>query len=412
MSTYRSIFALLSSYGILLLANGLFGTVVALRTKTEAFPDSIIGVVLAGYFAGLLFSSFYAARIVARTGHIRAFAMFASLASTVALIHLLWVNPVVWGVLRLVSGFCMGGMIVVTEGWLNNRATNKNRGSVLALYMVTTYACIGSAQLLLMLGSDDGFKLFVIVSIFYSLALVPILATQSQEPPASNPQRPNIKKLFHISPVGLMGALTVGFINGVFYSLTPVFAHHIGLTLDQTAIFIALAVISGMLLQFPLGKLSDRVDRRWVIVFSSLMTAIASYLLYLADNSNMHKLYLLAVFYGSVAFSINPICIAHINDLTPADERTQTASGMLAMFGIGAVIGPIVAGFLIPYDADLIFALSGLVVFGFGSYALIRVTIKPRHDQTKDEFKAFSVQSPARQLNFAEPTAKKQPTHD
>lgn len=406
MSTYRSILALLSSYGILLLANGLFGTVVALRTKTEAFPDSIIGVVLAGYFAGLLLSSFYAARIVARTGHIRAFAMFASLASTVALVHLLWVNPVLWGGLRLISGFCMGGMIVVTEGWLNNRATNQNRGSVLALYMVTTYACIGSAQLLLMLGSDDGFKLFVIVSIFYSLSLVPILATQSQEPPATNPRRPNIKKLFHISPVGLMGALTVGFINGVFYSLTPVFAHHIGLNLNQTAIFIALAVISGMLLQFPLGKLSDKVDRRWVIVFSSLLTAAACYLLYLADNSSMNKLYFLAVFYGSVAFSINPICIAHINDLTPADERTQTASGMLAMFGIGAVIGPIVAGFLIPYDADLIFALSGLVVFVFGAYALIRVTIKPRHDQTKDEFKAFSVQSPARQLNFAEPTVK------
>lgn len=410
MSPYRSLLALLSSYGILLLANGLFGTVVSLRTKTEAFPDSIIGVVLAGYFAGLLLSSFYAARIVARTGHIRAFAMFASIASTVALTHLLWVNPLLWGILRVISGFCMGGMIVVTEGWLNNRASNENRGSVLALYMVTTYACIGSAQLLLMAGGSEGFKLFVIVSILYSLALVPILMTQSKEPPPAQPHRPNLKKMYNISPVSLMGAFVVGFINGIFYTLTPIFAHHIGLTLEQTAIFIALGVMSGMLLQFPLGKLSDKIDRRWVIVFSCLMTAVACYFLYRADNSSVDKLYGLAILYGSVAFSINPICIAHMNDLTPANERTQTASGMLAMFGVGAVLGPIIAGFLIPYDVDLIYALSGSVVLIFGVYALIRVAIKPRHDQKKDEFHAFSVQSPARQLNFSDDSVNDEKT--
>lgn len=402
MSTYRSIFALLSSYGILLLANGLFSTLVSIRTKTEAFPESVIGLVLSGYFAGLLLSSFYTARIIARTGHIRAFAMFASIASTVALTHLLWVDPLLWGILRVVSGFCIGGMIIVTEGWLNKRATNKNRGSVMALYMVTTYACIGVAQLLLMVGSHDGFKLFVIVSILYSLALLPILMTTSQEPKTVHPNLPDIKKMRRISPVGLYGALVVGFINGIFYALTPVFAYHIGLTLEQTAIFIALGVVSGMLLQFPLGKLSDKIDRRWVIVLATFMTALACYFLYKADNSDVGRLYILAVFYGSVAFSINPICVAHMNDLTPVDERTQTSSGMLAMYGVGAVLGPIIAGFVVPYDVDLIYALSGLAVFVFGLYALMRLTLKPRRDQQKDDFHAVTVQSPARLLNHAE----------
>lgn len=406
MSTYRSIIALLSSYGILLIANGSFGTLVSLRTKSEAFPDSVIGVVLSGYFAGLLLSSFYAVRVVAHIGHIRAFASFASIASTVALAHLLWVDPAFWGFLRVVSGFCMGGMIVVTEGWLNERASNKNRGSILSLYMITTYACVGSAQLLMMLANPDGFKLFVIISILYSFALIPILMTQSQAPAPVQRRLPNIKRLFKTSPVGMIGSFVVGIVNGIFYALTPIYAMGLGLSIHQTAIFIALAASSGMLLQLPLGKISDKVDRRWVIVFSALMTSIACYLLFYADASNKLHLYLSAIFYGSVAFSINPICGAHVNDLSPPDERTQTASGLLMFYGVGAVIGPLVAGFVLSHGAQYIFALSGSVVFSFAVYTLIRLNIKPRHNQVKKHFKPFTVQSPARRLGFESSTKK------
>lgn len=395
---FRSLIALLSSYGILLLANGLFGTLVSLRSKSVDFPDAVIGIVLAGYFAGLLFSSFYAARIVASIGHIRAFALFASLASTVALGHLLWVNPVFWGLLRVVSGICMGGMIVVTEGWLNERADNRNRGSILALYMITTYACLGASQLLIVIANPDGFLLFVIVSVLFSFALMPILVTQSRAPAPSSPARPNVLKLFRTSPVGMLGSFNVGVMNGIFYALAPIYARSMGLTTQQTAVFIAIGVASGMLLQVPLGRLSDRIDRRWVIAFSAGMTVVACYLLFHANGENLTQLYATAVFYGCVAFSINPICVAHVNDLASANERTQTASGLLMFYGIGAVLGPIVAGFTLSLGARYIFLISGTIMAIFCVYALLRLLIKPRHLDSKPKFTPYASQSPARRL--------------
>ncbi len=401
MSAYRSLLALLSSYGILLVANGLFGTIVSIRSKTEAFPDSIIGMVLSGYFAGLLLSSFYAAKVVASIGHIRAFALFASVASTVALGHLLWVSPTLWGIFRLVSGFCMGGMIVVTEGWLNERADNHNRGRIMSAYMITTYACAGSAQLMMMLGSPDGFKLFVFVSILYSLSLIPILMTRSQTPALPKPNRPNIWRLYKISPVGMVGSFIVGYVNGIFYSLAPVFAYNLGLNAQQTAIFIAIAIMSGMLLQLPLGKLSDHIDRRWVMIFSATMTTLACYFLFINDGSNPMLLYLCGLFYGSVGFSINPICVAHVNDLTSNDERTQTSGGLLMTYGIGAIIGPILAGLIMKNGGHYIFMMSGIMTLFFAFYALLRLWIKPRQQQQKHRFRAFAIQSPARKFGFS-----------
>lgn len=401
MSTYRSIFALLLSYGLLLVANGLFGTIVSLGTKQQNFSESIIGIVLSAYYLGLLVSSFFAVKVIFRIGHVRALAAFASIASIAALGHLLWANPVYWGVLRLISGFCIGAMIITTEGWLNGRASNSNRGTILALYMVTTYACAGSSQLILMIENLDRFKLYVIVSILFSLALLPILLSQSEEPQTSSPVRPNIKQLIHTSPVGTVGSWVVGLINGIFYSLTPIYAISLGLDTKQTAILVALGIGSGMLLQFPLGKLSDRVDRRWIISFSSLLTTVACYLLYQNDGHSIGLLYFYAVLYGCAGFSINPVCVAHTNDLTPADQRTQTASGLLMLYGIGAVLGPIVAGlFMQLYGANSIYGFSGGATFLFACYTLFRLATKRRSQEGKNRFVPFPLQSPARKLVF------------
>ncbi len=397
----RSLLALLSSHGILLLANGLFGTIVSLRTKTVGFPDAVIGIVLACYFAGLLLSSFYAAKVVARIGHIRAFALFASLASTVALGHLLWVNPLYWGVLRAIMGFSMGGMIVVTEGWLNERADNQSRGNILSLYMIITYASLGLSQLFIVMAHPDGFFLFVVVSILFSLALMPILMTQSQAPTPASAARPDIKHLLAISPVGMVGSFAVGVVNGIFYSLAPIYAYDIGLPTDKIAIFIALSIASGMLLQVPLGRWSDRVDRRWVIAFSSSLTVVACYLLFSAKGQTMGLIFAAGIFYGCVAFTINSLCIAHVNDLSPPDERTQTASGLLMLYGVGAVVGPVLAGFILPLGAQYIFLMSGAVMFVFTLYTLWRLLVKPRHLDHKAEFKPYTIQSPARRLPFA-----------
>ncbi len=397
---FRSLFALLASHSILLVANGLFNTLVSLRSKAAEFPDAVIGIVLSAYFAGLLLSSFYAARVVARIGHIRAFALFASLASTVALGHLLWVNPAFWGVLRVVMGFSMGGMIVVTEGWLNERADNSNRGKILSMYMIATYGCLGVSQLLITVASPDSFLLFVIVSILFSFALMPILMTQSQAPAPASPARPNVRHLIHISPVGMFGSFAVGGINGIFYSLAPIYAGAMGLSIEKTALFIALSIASGMLLQIPLGRLSDRIDRRWVIAFSAMMTVLACVLLFEVSGHNFYQVLAVGAFYGAVAFSVNPLCAAHVNDLSPPDERTQTASGLLMFYGVGAVVGPMLAGFILPFGAQYIFLLSGSVMLVFAAYALLRLLIKPRQLTDKPEFNPYALQSPARRLMF------------
>jgi len=405
-TAYRSLVPLLSSYGVLLLANGLFNTAISIRSKFEDFSNSIIGIILAGYFVGLLLSTLYAARVVASIGHIRSFAMFASIASTVAITHLLWVDVIFWAFLRIVSGFCMGGMIVVTEGWLNENAENHNRGKILSIYTVTTFACIGSAQLFMLFVNPNGFKLFVLISILYSYALVPILLTQSQTPPPTKPIRPDVKRLYQTSPVGMLGSFVVGFINGIFYSLTPVYTSSIGLDVEQTALFMALSITSGMLLQIPLGRISDRIDRRWVIVFSCAMTVVACLLLTIANSNHMILLYLAGLFYGCVAFSINSLCVAHVNDLTPADERTQTASGLLMFYGIGAVIGPFISGFVMQVNERYIFTLMAGITLLFVLYTVGRLFIKPRPHQAKRKFIPFTTQSPARWLIF---TSKKPP---
>lgn len=400
---FRSLIALLSSHAILLLANGLFGTIVSLRTKDAEFADVVIGIVLAGYFAGLLLSSFYAARVVAGIGHIRAFALFASLASTVALGHLLWVEPFYWGILRFVMGFSMGGMIVVTEGWLNERANNRNRGMILSTYMIVTYACLGLSQLFIVLVNPEGFLVFVVVSLLFSFALMPILMTQSQTPPAASPKKPNIGHLFSISPVGMVGSFCVGVINGIFYSLSPIYAVEMGLPTDKVALFIALSLSSGMLLQIPLGKLSDRIDRRWVIVLTAFLTVIACLLLFWAQGKGITYLMTVAVFYGSVAFCINSICIAHVNDLAPVDERTQTASGLLLVYGVGAVIGPIAAGFVLALGAQYIFMMNAGITALLTVYTLMRLLLKPRKQQAKAKFSPYSNNSPTRRLNLKLP---------
>ncbi len=182
LATVRSVFSLLLSYGLLLLANGLFGTLLGVRSQIEGFGTEVVGLIMAAYFLGLLQGALRATTVVAAVGHIRAFAAFASVMSVTALLHVVVVDPIVWCVLRFASGFCMAGMILVTESWLNARSTKRTRGKVMALYMITNYFSAGCGQFLLTVADPGQFQLFSIASIIFSLALVPVLLTRSTAP--------------------------------------------------------------------------------------------------------------------------------------------------------------------------------------------------------------------------------------
>lgn len=372
--TIRSVFSLLMSYGLLLLANGFFGTLLGVRSKIEGFETEVVGLIMAAYFLGLLQGALRAVNVVAAVGHIRAFAAFASMMSVAALLHVIVVEPVVWCVLRFVSGFCMAGMVLVTESWLNARSTNRTRGQVMAFYMVTNYFAAGCGQFLLTVADPARFQLFSVASIIFSLALVPVLLTQASapNPPRRDPLR--LRELWRTSPLGLLGAFCAGLVNASFFSLAPVFALGLDFTIRETSTFMASVIFGGLLLQYPVGHLSDRIDRRTVLAMIALATAAACAGIVAVTRWNPAWIYLAGPIYGGLSFTVYSLCAAHANDFAPHDKLVQTSSGLLTAYGLGAFIGPIVAaGFMSRIGPEGLFVMSALVSVFLGGFAIYRM---------------------------------------
>jgi len=369
----RAVFSLLLSYGLLLTANGLFSTLLGVRATLEGFPTAVTGVIMAGNFIGLFMGSLLAVKVVASAGHIRAFAAFASIMSVAALCHVLLVDPVVWFVLRVATGFCMAGMILVTESWLNERTERQVRGQVLALYMITNYLGSGFGQFLLPMSDPAQFQLFCVASIFYSLALVPVLLSRAQAPRPAQAVRANFAQLWRTSPLGLIGACCAGMNNAVFYSLGAVYAQRVGLNLEQTSLFMGSVIFGGLLMQWPVGRLSDHIDRRWVLVMVGLAASVASIGLVAAGGGSL--IYIAAAIYGGGCFTVYSVCVAHTNDFADPQMRVQTASGLLMAYSTGAIVGPITVGVLMSVYAPRALFLYTACVLGFlGLFALYRMT--------------------------------------
>ncbi len=391
LTTLKSIASLLLSYGLLLLANGLFGTLLGIRTKIEGFSTEVVGIIVAGYFFGLLLGGRFAVRVVASVGHIRAFAAFASVMSASVLIHVLWIEPAVWFFLRLVAGFCMAGMIMVTESWLNERATNTLRGQVLSFYMITNYFSAGCGQFLLPLGDPAKFHLFSVASIIFSLALVPVLLTRAQAPLPTTSRRMSLHALYALSPLGLVGVLCAGLVNAAFHGMGPVFAKGIGLTIPQISMFMASAIFGGLLLQWPLGRLSDRVDRRWVLIGVSFVTSLScAAIFWLSKDGAGIGLLIAAVAYGSFSFTVYSLSAAHINDFAAPGELVQVASAVLIAYGVGATMGPILSSvWMGQMGPRSLFAYSAGVTALLGLFALYRM--RRRAVRSRGERRPFVV---------------------
>ena len=374
---FLSVMSLLASYGLLLLANGLFGVLIGKRTQIEGFSSSLVGMIVSAYFLGILIGGMRSARIVAAVGHIRSFAVFASVMSTTALGLVLIVDPYMWMVLRFFAGFCMAGMIVVTESWLNERSSNKTRGSVMTLYMLTNYLAAALGALIVPLGDPEQFELFCVASIIYSLALVPVLMTRATAPLPTEPQPLMLRQLWLTSPVGLTAVFTAGSINSVFHGLGSVFADEIGLSVKTASAFISTVIIGGMVLQWPMGRLSDRTDRRKIIIASAIGTAICSFSIAAVIYQNEWNVSLLFSFgfgYGALSFILYTLAVAHTNDLVPQEQVVQTASGLLIVYGIGAVLGPLIVRSL--NDAvgpGMMFLFSGSVCSYLAVFTLWRM---------------------------------------
>jgi len=362
----------------------------------EGFTTQVTGFVMAGYFAGILLGARYAIRILVLGGHIRAFGVFASVMSTTALIHIMFIDPWVWGIMRFFAGFCMAGLVLVTESWLNDRSEPSTRGQVFSFYMITNYAAAGLGQFLLPLADPAGFYLFTIVSIIFSISIVPILITQSKAPLPAQPTKVNLRALYAVSPVGMVGATIAGFINSSFYAMGPVFAASNGMTVTSTSIFMACVIFSGLFLQWPIGKISDRVDRRMVLITVALVTACTCIGFTLLPISNTKVLYVLASIYGAFSFVIYSISAAHTNDFADKELAVQTAGGLLVFYGIGAIVGPIIAsqtmGLL---GASGLFMSSAIAIVLFAIFAHSRIRVRAsKAMEDKSDFIAISDSQP------------------
>lgn len=382
-STVRSVFSLLLSYGLLLLANGAFGTLLGVRSQIEGFSTGIVGLIMAAYFLGLLQGALRAGNIVAAVGHIRAFAAFASVMSVTALLHVIVVDQIVWCILRFASGFCMAGMILVTESWLNARCTNRTRGQVMALYMITNYFAAGCGQFIIIVADPAEFVLFSIASIIFSLALVPVLLTRATAPNPPKRAPLNLRELWRTSPLGLLGSFCAGLVNASFYSLGPVFAIGLGFSIRSTSMFMASVVFGGLLLQYPVGRLSDRMDRRVVLTMVAVATSVACVGIVVAAEWDTRWVFLAGAIYGGLSFTVYSLCAANANDFAAPDKLVQTASGLLTAYGFGAFLGPIVAASFMGYlGPEGLFVMSALVSGFLGAFAVFRM--RRRHSPSKE----------------------------
>ncbi|MEM7168766.1 MAG: MFS transporter [Pseudomonadota bacterium] len=339
-------------FGMLLLmvSNGLLVTLLTLRGTELGFGDTTIGLMQSGYPAGALFGCIYAPRLVAKVGHIRAFAALASLASTAALVHLVTLDPWSWGAMRALSGFCFSGLYVVSESWLNGRATNRNRASLLSIYFVIQTGGSAAGQLLLNLSSPSGVLLFVVTSILVSLSLVPILISATRAPTFEAPERISLRALFKLSPMGLTGSFLNGIAQGTLYVGLAVFGAAIALPPGQVGMLVGAATVGGMLLQVPVARLSDRLDRRIVILGVALLALPLCFFLAAstepgspggpASGKADWGLLLCLAALGGLILPIYSLCIAHTNDYLRPGQVVPASGTLVLVLNGGIIIGP------------------------------------------------------------------------
>jgi MFS family permease len=291
-----------------------------------------------------------------------------------------------WMVLRMVSGICMAGLIMVTESWLNERASNVNRGQVLSFYMITNYFAAGSGQLLLSVGDPSQFKLFSLASVLFSLALLPVLLTRAKAPVPMPAARMPLLTLYRLAPLGMIGVFCSGLLNASIHGLGPVYATNIGLSKEQLSLFMASLIMSGLILQWPMGRWSDRIGRGPLLVVIPIVVAIVA--IAMTQVVNFLAIIGFGILLGSFLFTIYSLSAATSNDMADADQRVQLAGGLLITYGAGASLGPIIGGqfmgLLGPSGLFFYFALVSLLLALFA-------TLKRRRDGSPDKRKPFVV---------------------
>lgn len=345
--TLLSLFALFLAVLTLMLGSGHLGTFLSLRLSIAGTPDTLIGVVMAGFYVGLVVGAWVCPRVLQRVGHIRAFAVFAAINCASVLVQGTFVNAWVWLPLRVLTGLCMMGMYMVVESWLNERAPRELRGRVFSVYMLVSYLGTGAGQFLLNIAPLRDPVHFFLIGILFALCLLPVSLTRAMHPAPIGPVHFNWSRLYKTAPFGMVGALVAGLMNGAFYALGPIYVRNIGLEVSQIATFMAATILGGLLAQYPVGMISDRVDRRTVLATLTILSSLVSIGLLAVDGEYVPLLYGSAVVFGGLLFTSYPVAVAHTHDHFDATQVVTVSAALIVVYGLGAALGPLGASVLI-----------------------------------------------------------------
>lgn len=398
MAALAPIGALLLSVALLLTGNGLQGTLLPVRASIEGFGELSIGVLGASYYSGFVLGCLMTPRLISRVGHIRVFAAMVAVASATPLLHALVVTPAFWWILRALTGLCLASIYLVIESWLNERSTTANRGTIFTTYTTVNYAVLTLGQLLMLTDDPKNFPLYTIASILVSLAAVPVAMTRSPQPAPVASARLSFAGLFRISPVGVMGCVVVGLANGSFWALGPAFVMQSGFGVREVALFMSAVVIGGALSQWPFGRLSDRVDRRLVIMAACAASAAAGLALVAAGLIWPALTVIAGALFGVFAFPVYALSVAHTNDMAVGSDFVAIAGGLLLINGIASVIGPLLAAAAMAWAGPAgLFGFTAAIHGGMVLFTLYRMRQRAAPaDTQKTDFVSMPATAPVR----------------
>ena len=394
----KNSWALFTGFGMIIISHGFQGNLLGIRAVLEDFNYIATGTMMSGYFIGYFIGANMVPNLVSKVGHIRVFAAFASIASLSALVHAVFVDPYVWTISRFLTGFSMIGIFIIVESWLNDRATNKTRGKVLSLYMLVTYLGMSMGNLLLNVSSPKNYEPFIMISLLFSVALVPILLTKRKPPKFKKTSSIKIKELFKISPFGSFSTFCSGFIFSAMLTMLSVYAVTMNLSVFEISVLLVGVTLAGALFQWPIGSLSDNYDRRLVIIgcclFASIFTILSIFYSGLSFNNllaeemlrfnyfsigtgmNKTKLFIFIILLAGMILPLFSLNLALVNDYIPKEKFVAAGGGLNIIFGLGAIGGPIICSVLMSFLGPngffihLLFFL--LIISLFGVFRLTR----------------------------------------
>ncbi len=372
---------------MMMVGNGLQSSLLGIRGSDEGFSMMNLSLIASGFYIGYFLGSIFVAKLIQRVGYIRVFAVLVAFASVAAVVYAMAVTTPVWLLMRILTGFCFAGIYMIVESWLNSQTNNDNRAKVLGVYVIILFFGLSVGQLLLNVGDIGGYYLFALASIIISLASVPLLLTSRPVPEIESVGHFSVLKLYKRSPMGTVSTFFANFINGAIVGMSAIYAKDKAMATDDIALFVASAFIGVIILQYPLGYLSDHISRRKVIIGLSLASIIV--VLLSLTVSNPMGLIVLFGLLGGLTLPLHAICIAYVNDRLRSEEILPATSALLKISGTGNMISPLLVGYImVNYGTEWFYGSIGVAAVIIILFGLYRMT--KRDDIDVDDMSEFA----------------------